>query len=63
MSAASRSPWQEGEAAADIDDVCEHVDDIAAVRDYQARWLTQRLDTWKPIGLLLADLIFAVAPR
>jgi hypothetical protein len=62
MNAASRSPRQGGEAAAHID-VQEHIDDTLPLRAYQARWPQQRLGTWRPMGRLLADFVFAVAPR
>jgi hypothetical protein len=61
MSAQAGRPWQGG-TAANID-AQEDTDIAASLRDYQARWLQQRLGTWRPIGRLLADFIFAVAPR
>lgn len=47
----------------EIIDAQDSADIAAALRDYQARWIEQRLDTSKRIGLLLADIVFAVRPR
>jgi hypothetical protein len=59
MSAQAGRPWQGG-TAANID-AQEDADIAASLRDYQARWLQQRLGTCWPIGQLLAEIVFAEA--
>jgi hypothetical protein len=61
MSAQAGRPWQDG-TAANID-AQEHADIAVSLRDYQAQWIQQRLGTWRPIGRLLAEIVFAVQPR